>query len=181
MIQKTDPVRTAWTHSALERIHSITAPGDGRHPHALHPLDLLRAESYLLFYPFDTCETYPFEDQGPGGTLWKLGLDFTVSPDKKHYRLKGRDRFKIYGVKLDGTEPAEEGAPLLKDGRELGVVTIGMYSPLNEHNVGIARMPVDCAVEGTKLTVRNAAGEIPAVAHPMPFYDPEKKRRTARG
>ncbi|MBY6203085.1 aminomethyltransferase family protein [Maritalea mobilis] len=151
-------------------------------------LDWLRAESYLLFFPYDNSEMYPFADEGPGDTLWELGLDFTVSPGKtgfrgaeEHYRLKGKKRFKIFGVKLEGTDPAPEGAPLLKDGVEVGVVTIGMYSPLNEHNVGIARMPVDCAVEGTPLTVKIGETEVPAIAHSMPFYDVEKKRRTAKG
>ncbi|MBY6141341.1 aminomethyltransferase family protein [Leisingera daeponensis] len=151
-------------------------------------LDLLRAESYLLFFPYDNSEMYPFENEKCGDTLWELGLDFTVSPGKtgfrgaeEHYRLKGKERFKIYGVKLEGSEPAEEGAPLLKDGKQVGVVTIGMYSPLNEHNVGIARMPVDCAEPGVQLTVKNSTGEIPCVAAEMPFHDPEKKRRTAKG
>ena len=151
-------------------------------------LDWLRAESYLLFYPFDNSETYPFEDERAGDTLWELGLDFTVSPGKtgfrgaeEHYRLQGRERFRIYGVKLEGTEPAEEGAPLMRDDRQVGVVTIGMYSPLNEWNVGIARMPVDCAVDGTEMTVRSGGREIACVAHSLPFYDPEKKRRTAKG
>lgn len=151
-------------------------------------LDLLRSESYLLFFPYDNSEMYPFENEPCGDTLWELGLDFTVSKGKtgfrgaeEHYRLQGKERFKIYGVKLEGTEAAEEGAAILKDGKEVGVVTIGFYSPLNEHNVGIARMPVDCAVEGTKLTIRNSGGEIRAVAHPMPFYDQDKKRRTAKG
>jgi len=151
-------------------------------------LDLLRAESYLLFFPYDNSEMYPFEDEPCGDTLWELGLDFTVSRGKtgfrgaeEHYRLKGKERFKIYGVKLEGTEAAAEGAPVLKDGKQVGVVTVGFYSPLNAHNVGIARMPVDCAVEGTPLTIRNPDKEIPAIAHPMPFFDPEKKRRTAKG
>lgn len=151
-------------------------------------LDWLRAESYLLFYPYDNSELYPFENEKHGDTLWELGLDFTVSPGKtgfrgaeEHYRLKGKERFKIYGVKLEGMEPAEEGALLMKDGKQVGVVTIGMYSSLNGHNVGIARMPVDCAVAGTELVVRNSSREINCVAHPMPFYDADKKRRTAKG
>ncbi|KLN59071.1 aminomethyltransferase [Kiloniella spongiae] len=151
-------------------------------------LDWLRAESYLLFFPYDNSEMYPFENEKHGDTLWELGLDFTVSPGKigfkgaeEHYRLKGNERFKIYGVKLDGNEPAEEGAPLLKDGQQVGVVTIGMYSSLNKHNVGIARMPVDCAVDGTVLSVKNESGEIRCIAHSMPFYDVDKKRRTAKG
>lgn len=175
---------------AVEIWDTIVAEGAamGIIPTRFTTLDLLRAESYLLFFPYDNSEMYPFADQPCGDTLWELGLDFTVSKGKtgfrgaeEHYRLQGRERFRIYGVKLDGTEPAAEGAPLLKDGTQVGVVTVGMYSPLNEHNVGIARMPVDCAREGTPLAVRNPGGEIAAIAHPMPFYDTEKKRRTARG
>lgn len=150
-------------------------------------LDLLRVESYLLFFPYDNSEMYPFENEGPGDTLWELGLDFTVSPGKQgfrgaeeHYRLKGKERFKIFGVKLEGTEAADEGAPLYQGDRQVGVVTCGMYSPLNKHSVGIARMEVGCAVQGTPLTVKNASGDIAAIAHTMPFYDVEKKRRTVR-
>lgn len=151
-------------------------------------LDLLRAESYLLFYPYDNSNMYPFANEKHGDTLWELGLDFTVSKGKtgfrgaeEHARLKGRERFKIYGVVLDGTEPADEGAPLMKDGKQVGIVTVGMYSPLNKHNVGIARMPVDCAVDGMAMSVKNASGEIACKAHAMPFHDPDKKLRTAKG
>ena len=151
-------------------------------------LDLLRAESYLLFYPYDNSEMYPFEDDVTGDTLWELGLDFTVSEGKtgfrgaeEHYRLKGKERFKIYGLKLKGEEPADEGAPLMQDGKQVGVATIGMYSPLNKHNVAIARMPVACAVPGTKLQVQNASGLIECESAPMPFYDVDKERRTAKG
>jgi len=152
-------------------------------------LDLLRTESYLLFYPGDNSETYPFDDGPCGDSLWELGLEFTVSPGKKgfrgsenHYALQGKERFKIYGVRLEGTTPAAEGAELLQNGKHVGFVTYGMNSDLNGHNVGIARMPVDCAVNGTKLTVRNPDGtEIPCVAEDMPFYDKDKAIRTAKG
>ncbi len=152
-------------------------------------LDLLRTESYLLFFPFDNSEMYPFEDEGPGDTLWELGLDFTVSPGKvgfrgaeEHYRLKGKERFKIWGLKMEGTNVPGNGAPIYRDGKKVGVVTQAMYSPLNKHNIAIARIPVDCANNGTKLVVNCAThGEIQAVTHSMPFYDVEKKRRTAQG
>lgn len=152
-------------------------------------LDLLRTESYLLFFPYDNSEMYPFEDAPCGDTLWELGLDFTVSPGKtgfrgaeEHYRLKGKERFKIWGLKLEGKVPPENGAPVLKDGVKVGVVTQAMYSPLNDWTVAIARLPVDCAVEGMPLTVASTeAGTIGATTSPMPFFDIEKKRRTARG
>ena len=152
-------------------------------------LDLLRTESYLLFFPYDNSEMYPFENEGPGDTLWELGLDFTVSPGKtgfrgaeEHYRLQGKERFKIWGLKLDGTNAPGNGAPVFKGDKQVGVVTQAMYSPLNKHNIAIARLPVDCANDGTKLTVRcDTHGEIAATTHSMPFYDVEKKRRTVKG
>jgi aminomethyltransferase len=61
-------------------------------------------------------------------------------------------------------------------------VTFGMCSEVNNHNVGIARMPVDCATPGRKLTVRNGDGtEISCTASEMPFYDEDKSIRSAKG
>ena len=152
-------------------------------------LDMLRTESYLLFFPFDNSEMYPFTDEGPGDTLWELGLDFTVSPGKtgfrgaeEHYRLKGRERFKIWGLKLEGTNAPGNGAPILRDGKPVGVVTQAMHSTLNNHTIAIARLPVDCANLGTKLVVNcDTHGKINATTHPMPFYDVDKRRRSAQG
>lgn len=151
-------------------------------------LDLLRTESYLLFFPYDNSDMYPFEDEPGGDTLWELGLSFTVSPGKtgfrgadEHYRLKGKERFKIWGLKMEGTNPPGNGAPVMRDGKQVGVVTQAMYSPLNKHNIAIARLPVDCANNGTELTVEcETHGTIKALTHSMPFYDVEKKRRTAK-
>ena len=152
-------------------------------------LDMLRTESYLLFFPFDNSEMYPFENESNGDTLWELGLDFTVSPGKvgfrgaeEHYRLKGKERFKIWGLKLEGKNVPGNGAPVFRDGKKVGIVTQAMYSPLHDHNIAIARIPVDCANTGTKLEVRcGTHGPMAAATHSMPFYDPEKKRRTVQG
>jgi aminomethyltransferase len=152
-------------------------------------LDMLRTESYLLFFPFDNSEMYPFADQGPGDTLWELGLDFTVSPGKtgfrgaeEHYRLKGQERFKIWGLKLKGKNVPGNGAPVFSKKTQVGVVTQAMYSPLNDWTIAIARLNVDCANDETKLSVNcETHGKISATTHAMPFYDPEKKRRSVKG
>jgi aminomethyltransferase len=131
---------------------------------------------------------YPFEDEGPGDTLWELGLDFTVSPGKvgfrgaeEHYRLKGKERFKIWGLKLEGKKVPGNGAPVMKKDKQIGLVTQAMYSPLNDWTVAIARLPVDLAVNGKKVTVNCAShGAIKAETHALPFYDIEKKRRSAK-
>ena len=156
-------------------------------PACFTTLDVLRVESYLLFYPFDNSEMYPFENEGPGDTLWELGLDFTVSPGKTgfrgaaaHYRLKGQERFKIYGLALDGETVAQPGDEVFADGRKIGVTTMGMVSTLTGKAMAIARLPVDFAVEGRSVEVRGNGVVTPAKTHSLPFDDPQKKKRTAK-
>ncbi len=155
-------------------------------PCAFTALDLLRTESYLLFYPYDNSEMYPFADEGPGDTLWELGLEFTVSPGKtgfrgaeEHYRLKGRERFKIFGVLLEGDRAAAPGDRLYDGDRQVGVITCPMVSTLTGRSMAIARLDVAQAVHGTALAVGEA--RVAAIAHSLPFDDPHKTKRTATG
>lgn len=162
--------------------------GMGVVPAAFTALDALRVESYLLFYPFDNSQVYPFAEGPQGDTLWELGLDFTVSPDKTgfrgaeaHYRAKGRERFKIFGVEIAADRPADNGDLLFAGDRQVGIVTQGMYSTLTRRSLAIARLDVDKAVSGTPLELRGAALTAEATALPLPFDDPEKRKRTAVG
>lgn len=150
-------------------------------------LDMLRVEIYLLFYPYDNFQKYPFENEGPGDTLWELGLDFTVSPGKtgfrgakEHYRLKARSgsRFLAYCLKA---RRRRTRAPVFSDGCQVGVATCSVYSPLVDKAMAIARLDVHCASPGTQLEVRNKAGAVKASAQPLPFDDPKKLKRTAKG
>jgi aminomethyltransferase len=167
---------------------TILAEGEdlGIVPCAFTALDWLRVESYLLFYPYDNSEMYPFEDEAPGDTLWELGLDFTVTPGKtgfrgaeEHRRLQGRERFKIYGVLLEGSTPATEGDTLWVGERQAGVITCAMYSALSGRSMAIARMAVADAIPGTALQVRGSVTTA-AVAHELPFDDVTKSKRTAK-
>ena len=161
----------------------------GVRPTQFSTLDMLRIESYLLFYPGDNSETFPFEDETCGDTLWELGLDFTVSPCKEgfigsenHYASKGKERFKIYGVQLsDSMEQMEMFARVLCDGEDVGVITYGLSSELNGYSVAIARLAPSAAKAGTKLTIRQPNGtELAATAEEMPFYDKDKSIRAAK-
>lgn len=149
-------------------------------------LDMLRVESYLLFYPYDMSQMYPFEKDPPGDSLWELGLDFTVSPNKtdfrgadQHYRLKGKERFKIFGVLVDGNVAADMGDEVYADGKKVGVITCGMYSTLTKKSMAIARLSVPAAVQGKKLEIRGKRVNGGATAHTLPFDDPDKKKRSA--
>ncbi|ASD20407.1 aminomethyltransferase family protein [Pseudomonas aeruginosa] len=156
-------------------------------PCAFTALDWLRVESYLLFFPYDNSQMYPFANEKAGDSLWELGLDFTVSPGKQdfrgageHYRLKGQERFRIFGVLLEGEQAAQAGDTLWHAGQEVGLITCGMYSRLTGRSMAIARMNTDCAEQGVSLQVRGSL-QVNAIAHTLPFDDPEKKKRTAKG
>ena len=62
-----------------------------------------------------------------------------------------------------------------------GVVTCAMVSPLTKKSMGIARLDVASAAQGTPLEVRNKDGSVKATAQPLPFDDPKKTKRTAKG
>lgn len=155
-------------------------------PASFTVLDWLRVESSLLFYPYDNSQLYPFENEPAGDTLWELGLQFTVSPGKtdfrgyeEHIRLKGRERFKIFGVLCDMPTPAAAGDLLFHEGRRVGVITAAMHSRATNRSMAIARIAVDAATHGMKLDVRGAETDCRAIAHTLPFDDPGKKKRTA--
>ncbi|MEP3920395.1 aminomethyltransferase family protein [Ascidiaceihabitans sp.] len=163
----------------------------GVRPVQFSTLDMLRIESYLLFYPGDNSETFPFDNDLCGDTIWELGLEFTVSPGKtgfigaeNHYALEGKERFKIYGVQLSdgGMAQMDMGARIMQEGKDVGVITYGLSSDLNNYSVAIARLDPSAAKAGTKLTVVQLDGtELAATAEEMPFYDQDKKVRTAKG
>ena len=151
-------------------------------------LDMLRVESYLLFYPYDNSQMYPFENEPPGDSLWELGLDFTVSPGKvgfrgaeEHLRLKGRERFRIFGLLVDADGPVDAGDAVMAGERKVGIVTCPCYSKLTGKSMAIMRVGVEYAKQGTKLRVEGKNVKAGAIAHTITFDDPEKKKRTAVG
>ena len=169
---------------------TILAEGKGMGiiPVCFSVLDMLRVESYLLFYPYDNSQMYPFVNEQPGDSLWELGLDFTVSPGKtgfrgaeEHARLKGKERFKIFGLLIEADGPADLGDEVYAEGRHVGVITCPCYSKLTKKSMAIMRVDVACAKQGTKLEVRGKKLNAKAVAHTISCDDPEKKKRNTVG
>ena len=76
--------------------------------------------------------------------------------------------------------PAEAGDTLWQGNQQVGVITCGMYSRLSKRSMALARMSVACSVPGIALQVRGSL-EGAAATHALPFDDPEKTKRTAKG
>ena len=100
---------------------------------------------------------------------------------EEHIRLKGKERFKIFGLLIEADGPADLGDEVYSDGRRVGVITCPCYSKLTKKSMAIMRVDVACAKQGTKLEVRGKNLKAKAIAHTISFDDPEKKKRNAVG
>lgn len=80
---------------------------------------------------------------------------------------------------LNGEQAAAEGDTLWAADEQVGVITCAMYSRLSGKFMAIARLDVPQAVHGTTLKVRGSL-TANAIAHRLPFDDPEKLKRTAK-
>ena len=76
--------------------------------------------------------------------------------------------------------PAEAGDTVWQGNQQVGVITCGMYSRLSKRSMALARMNVACSVPGIALQVRGSLNAS-AASHALPFDDPQKTKRTAKG
>lgn len=113
-----------------------------------------------------------------------LDLKFFLNLEKEPYFF-GRaaiERIKKQGVKRKriGFKLLEKGIPrhnypiLNTDGKEIGFVTSGVYSPLNDCGIGMGYIDVQYTEPGTKILIQIRKKQVPAEVVPIPFYDTEK-------
>ena len=100
---------------------------------------------------------------------------------EEHARLKGKERFKIFGLLIEADGPADLGDEVWDGDKKVGVITCPSYSKLTNRSMAIMRVEVPYAVQGTKLQVKGKTVNAPAIAHTITFDDPKKTKRTAQG
>ena len=144
---------------------------------SFNALDQNRVEAALLFYPYDMNEEH---------SPWESGLGFAVSKDKKaDYRgkeaaenLKGKDIIKVYGIVADCETAVDAESELYQDGKKVGVITQPALSPVLNKSIALVRIDPSLAQPGVKLEVRGPSIVCTATTHPLPFYNPDKTKRT---
>lgn len=122
---------------------------------------------------------------------YEIGFGWTVDLDQeadfmgkealKRIKAQGITR-KLVGVEIDGDRiPGwnEEYWPVHSDGKAIGQVTTGAYSPRLEKNIGYAMVPIEYAKVGTKFDVDARGDTRTATVVREPFIDP--KRMTPKG
>ena len=139
-------LETLW-HALME-----AGKGDGIQPIGLGARDTLRLEMKFALYGNDIDETTnPLE----------AGLGWVVKPPKGEFigrkpieamRAAGVPR-KLVGFEMAERAVARHGYRLLKDGKPVGVVTSGSFSPSLERCIGMGYVRADLAPVGTELDV----------------------------
>src|SRR5262249_19186111 len=109
-------------------------------PAGLGARDTLRLEAGLPLHGHEL---------GPGITPLQAGLGWGVGGDKDDFRGRAplaaeRERGiarRLRGISIEGRRPARDSATVLMDGKSVGVVTSGNFSPTLGHAIALGFLP----------------------------------------
>jgi aminomethyltransferase len=150
---------------------------EGVIPCSFNCIDMIRVEAALLFYPYDMHEKL---------TPWELDLGFAVTKDKEAdfrgkaacFAQEGKEKVKNFGVVADCGQAVELGAGVFADGKQIGEVTAPMYSTVLKQSLAMVQIEPSYAEPGIKVEIKGEKLSCTATTHTLPFYDPDKKKRT---
>lgn len=139
----------------------------GAKPAGLGARDTLRLEAALPLHGHEL---------GPGITPLQAGLGWVVAWGKDEFRGRaalaaerdaGVSRL-LRGITTDGRRPPRADCPVLIDGRPVGTITSGNFSPILEHGIALAFLPADVGY-GTDVTIDVRGAQLSGRVVPTPF------------
>lgn len=151
--------------------NKILAAGtpQGMLPAGLGARDTLRLEAKMALYGNDIDDTT---------TPYEAGLGWITKLDKGDFL--GREilvrqkeegiKKKLVGFEVVGKGIARHGHPVVINGKEVGRVTSGSYSPYFKKNIGLTYLPLEYKGSGTEIAILIRGREIPAKVVKTPFY-----------
>jgi glycine cleavage system T protein (aminomethyltransferase) len=141
----------------------------GAVPAGLGARDTLRLEAAMALYGHEIDEsTTPFE----AGLAWvvKMGKgDFEGREALAAQQAEGLRR-KLVGFEVEGRGIARQGHEVKAEGKAVGAVTSGTWSPSFEKAIGMAYVPVELAAPGTPLEIDVRGRALSARVVEIPFY-----------
>jgi aminomethyltransferase len=134
--------------------------------------DTLRLEAGMPLYGHELSEDWDSITAGQG---WAVDLtkEFVGQPVLKQVHDQGPVR-QIAGLELDSKRIARQGATILNDGADVGIITSGTQSATLGKNIAMGLIQGKLAEPGTKLTVDIRGHQCDAVVVPLPFYKKPK-------
>jgi aminomethyltransferase len=147
----------------------------GTIPCGLGARNTLRLEAKLPLYGHEISDTI---------NVWEAGLDRFCKMEKPEFvgrealekaRAEGTRR-RLVGLEMIERGIARDGYRILnKEGREVGYVTSGSYTPFLKRNIALAYVPVEMSEIGRELQVEIRGQGIRAKIVPTPFYKKPRK------
>ncbi|HEY8527246.1 MAG TPA: glycine cleavage system aminomethyltransferase GcvT [Acidimicrobiales bacterium] len=139
----------------------------GAVPAGLGARDTLRLEAGLPLHGHEL---------GPGITPLQAGLGWVVGWDKGPFRgrealVAERERGvtrRLRGLAVEGRRPPRAGNQVRRDGKVVGEVTSGNFSPMLGYGIALAFVPPDVE-EGDALEIDLRGTPVPAKVVPLPF------------
>jgi len=145
----------------------------GVSPAGLGARDTLRLEAALPLHGHEL---------GPGITPLQAGLEWVVSWTKPE-GFRGRAalererregvRRRLAGLATEGRQPPRAGAGVLVDGKRVGEVTSGNFSPVLGHGIALAFLPPGTE-PGTAVEVDLRGRPLPGRVVPLPFVEKDR-------
>ena len=77
---------------------------------------------------------------------------------------------KLIGLKIQGRGIARKGYPILENGKPIGELTSGSWSPTLNEGIALAYLPKEIATIGTQVSVKIRDKNQPATIVKRPFY-----------
>jgi aminomethyltransferase len=143
-------------------------------PHGLEPVglgarDTLRLEVGYMLYGNDIDDSTSPLEAGLGWTVKFQKLEFVGRDALVKQKEQGLLR-KLVGLGLDGRRVPRHNMVIEAEGRPVGLVTSGTYSPTLERPIGMGYVESAFALTGTALEIGTGTTRLPARVVPRPFY-----------
>ena len=138
-------------------------------PAGLGARDTLRLEAGMPLYGHELTEQTDSISAGQGWCV-DLSKDF-IGADALRAKVAAGPKRTLVGLRIEGKRIARQGAEVRDaDGRSIGVVTSGTFSPTLDASIAMATVDADFAAPESRLVVAIRDKTVEAVVVPLPFY-----------
>ena len=141
------------------------------------PSQARRVEAGIFNYGADmTIENNPFEIMGLERLVDDQAADYVGKEALTRIKAEGVKQ-KLVGIEIEGEpiriEPVRPW-PAHENGRQVGRVTVAIWSPRLEKNIGFVWVPIEVSGPGNPLDVETPDGTLRGRTASLPFVDPQK-------
>ena len=149
-------------------------------PHGLEPVglgarDTLRLEMAYMLYGNDIDDTTSPLEAGLGWTVKLQGRDFIGRDALVAQKAQGLRR-KLVGIEAEGRRVPRHGMTIESDGKVVGTITSGSFSPSLERAIAMAYVETGASALDMRLEVVAGTGRVGTRVVKRPFYTQGSRR-----